>query len=273
MAKTRQVVKTTQAGCITERSMYTRIERGDSDQARAAKKACSTQARKASNHRTLQRSLYFKLAANFKLTDFFLTLTFDDLHMPANRKGVMKRVDRFVRLLRKHRLLRGQDTLYIYCIENKHGDGRYHVHMVLNSTGQDVEAICSLWESGLVDWEYIGWAKNHGKFKYRGVAGYKILARYMTKEVQPVGARNYSGSRNLKRPTVTISLLPESEVERRKLFEAPEGSKQTEYLEFRNEWGLFRFISFYRKDGLSAAPEERPGLYEGEDRTIYRDGI
>lgn len=273
MAKVMQVMKTIDAGCITERSMYTRIERGDSAQARAAKKECSTQARKVSNHRTLQRSLYFSMAANFDLTDFFLTLTFDDFHLPTKRKEVMRKVNKFVRLLRKHRILRKQDVRYIYCIESKHGDGRYHVHMVLNSTGQDVEAICSLWDSGSVDWEYIGWTKEHGKLHYRGEKGYKILARYMTKEIQPVGARNYSGSKNLVRPTVTISLLPDSEVERRELFTAPEGAKQTEYQEFRNEWGSFRFISFYRKNGLSAAPEERPGLYEGEDRTVYRGCI
>lgn len=253
--------------------MYTRIERGDSVQARAAKKECSTLARKVSNQRTRQRALYFLLAANFKLSDFFLTLTFDDLHLPHTRKGVMKEIDKFIRPLKKHRLLRGQDTRYIYCIEDKHGDGRYHVHMVLNSTGRDVEEICSLWNCGFVDWEYIGWTKDHGKLQYRGVEGYKLLARYMTKEVQPVGARNYSGSKNLVRPTVTISLLPESEVERRELFAVPEGSKQTAYQEFRNEWGLFRFISFYRKGGPPAAPEERPGLYEGEDRTIYRGGL
>ena len=187
MAKVMQVMKTIDAGCITERSMYTRIERGDSAQARAAKKECSTQARKVSNHRTLQRSLYFSMAANFKLTDFFLTLTFDDPHLPTRRKEVMRKVDKFVRLLRKHRILRKQDVRYIYCIESKHGDGRYHVHMVLNSTGQDIEAICSLWDGGSVDWEYIGWTKDHGKLQYRGEKGYKILARYMTKEIQPVG--------------------------------------------------------------------------------------
>ena len=270
MAKTMQVIKTIQAGCITERPMYTRIERGDSAQARAAKKECSTQARKLSNHRTLQRSLYFTMATNFKLTDFFLTLTFDDRQLPTRRKEVMQRVDKFVRHLRKHRLLRGQDMRYIYCIESKHGDGRYHVHMVLNSTGQDVEAICSLWDGGFVDWEYIGWTKNHGKLEYRGDKGYKVLARYMTKEIQPVGARSYSGSKNLARPTVTISLLPDNEVERRELFKVPEDAKQTEYQEFRNEWGLFRFISFYRKTESAIIPEDHPSLYEGEDRIIFR---
>lgn len=132
MAKMMDVVKTIVAGCIVERSGCRIIQKGDSSRVRAAKKQCSTIGRKLTNHRTMQRSLYFLMAANFKPKDFFLTLTFDDFHLPRSRSEAMAAVQDYVRQLRKYRGFKGQDVRYIYCIESKHGVGRYHIHMVLN---------------------------------------------------------------------------------------------------------------------------------------------
>ena len=221
----------------------------------------------------MQRSLGLLMATNFKLNDFFLTLTFDDEHLPRTRKEAMKAVKEFTRLLKRHRLLRKQDLKYIYCIESKHEAGRYHIHMVMNATGQDVEAILSLWSYGLADWEYIGWEKKHGKLKYRGVKGYEILARYMTKEVQPVGAKNYISSRYLVRPTVTVSLMSTDKAERQKLFQVPSGCRELEFTEVRNEFGVFRYLRFYdtKKQGSAWGRDSRPqGLYDGADKVISR---
>ena len=273
MAKMMDVVKTIEAGCIVERSGYRIIQRGDSPQAREAKKKCSTIGRKLTNHKTMRRSLRLLMAANFKLTDFFLTLTFDNAHLPRRRAEAMEAVQSYVRLLRKYRGLHGLDVRYIYCIENKHGDGRYHIHMILNATGKDVEAICSLWNCGTVDWEYIGWSKERGKLLSRGPKGYEILARYMTKEAQPVGARNYSTSRNLIRPAVTVAFMPESEAERNKLLEVPKGCQPLGYTDYQNGWGRFWFVSYYQRDGSPAANRKRPGLYDGESQVIRRRNL
>lgn len=216
------------------------------------------------------------MATNFKPTDFFLTLTFDDVHLPQKRAGAMAAVQRFIKLLRKYRALQDQDVRYIYCIENKHGSGRYHVHMVLNATEKDVETICSLWSCGTVDWEYIGWSKERGKLRQRGEKQgecYKILSRYMTKEVQPVGARNYSHSQNLKRPTVTVTFMSELEAERQKLMEIPEGCQQLGFADYRNEWGRFWSVSYFRGTVPAVERRKRPGLYDREYRVIYRGNL
>lgn len=270
MVKFMDAVKVISAGCITEISGCRIIQKGDSPQARAAKKECSSLGRKLTNHRTMQRTLYFLMAANFKLTDLFLTLTFDDTHLPRTRKEAMKAVEKFVKLLRKHRAARGQELLYIYCVENKHGEGRYHIHMIVNSTGQDVEPLCSLWDGGMVDWEYIGWSKERGQLKHRGVKGYKILARYMTKEVQPVGARNYSRSKNLVRPTVTVRFASEEDVKARRLAEIPDGCEQLDRIEFQNDYGCFWYVSYYDKSRGYGVQKDRPGLYDGEALVISR---
>ena len=128
----------------------------------------------------------------------------------------------------------------------------------------------------MVDWEYIGWSKERGRLKQRGEKQgecYKILARYLTKEVQPVGARNYSHSQNLKRPTVTVTFMSEPEAERQKLMEVPTGCQQLSFTDYRNEWGRFWSISYYR--GVVTAMERRkcPELYDGENRVIYRGNL
>lgn len=273
MAKMMNVVKTVVAGCIVEYYGFRIVQKGDSPQVRASKKQCSTIGRKLTNHRTMQRSLYFLMAANFKPTDFFLTLTFDELHLPMNRAEAMAAVQRYFKLLRKYRGLKGQAVRYIYCIESKHGIGRYHIHMVLNAEEKDVETLCSLWDCGMVDWEYIGWSKERGRIRQRGEkAGesYKILARYMTKEVQPVGARNYSHSQNLKRPEVTVTFMPELEAERKKLMETPPDCEQLSHTDFWNEWGRFWSVSYYNGAGIATVRRKRPGLYDGEDQVISR---
>lgn len=273
MAKLMDAVKIISAGCITEVSGCRIIQKGDSAPARAAKKECSTLGRKLTNHRTMQRRLKLLLATNFKLTDLFLTLTFDDDHLPRTRKEAMNAIEKFVKLLRRHRTLRGQELLYIYCIESKHGAGRHHVHMIVNSTSNDIEALCSLWEGGAVDWEYIGWSKERGKLQPRGAKGYEILSKYLTKEVQPVGARNYSGSKNLARPTVTVRFMSKQEVENRRLAETPADCEQLDYVDYRNEWGRFWYVSYYNKGQDSNVKEERPGLYDGEELVISRRNL
>lgn len=273
LAKMMDVVKVIHAGCITEISGCRIIQKGDSPQVRAEKKKCSTMGRKLTNHRTMQRRFKLLLAANYKLTDFFFTLTFDDDHLPRTRKETMRAFERFVKRLRRSRDLRGQELRYSHCIESKHGIGRYHIHMIVNATGKDVEELCSLWDDGTVDWEYIGWSKESGKLKPRGPKGYEILARYMTKEVQPVGARNYSGSKNLVRPTATVRFMSEEEVNARRLAETPEGCEQLDYAEYGNEWGRFWYVSYYNKGQDGNVKEERPSLYDGEGLVISRRNL
>ena len=145
--------------------------------------------------------------------------------------------------------------------------------MILNATGKDVETICSLWSYGAVDWEYIGWSKERGRLLYRGPKGYEILARYMTKEVQPVGARNYSHSQNLKRPEVTVTFMPESKAERDKLLEVPKGCQTLGYTDYQSGWGRFWYVSYYRSDGSGSAHRKSPGLYDGEAQVIHRGSL
>ena len=62
----------------------------------------------------------------------------------------------------------------------------------------------------------------------------------------------------------------EPEVERRKLMETPAGCQQLGYTDYRNEWGRFWSVSYYRGAGAIAVQRKRPGLYDGEAQVISR---
>ena len=60
-------------------------------------------------------------------------------------------------MFRCQRKREGGALKYVYVTEGKHGDKRYHHHLVINASGAaDLETICSLWKYGdIVDVERI----------------------------------------------------------------------------------------------------------------------
>ena len=252
------IERTIRAGDIVEVLRYTRIEHNDGPISRAEKKKVSTAAKRAANWHALQRKLYLLFAANFLLNHVFVTLTFDAQHQAMTRKEAMKAARRYVRLLRDYCSGLSRDLTYIYCLESKHGAGRWHVHMVVNLTWADVEAIKSLWEFGAqVDIETVG------------SRGYKQLAEYMTKERQANGDRAFIGSKNLVRPTEERRVIPESEGA---YIEVPAGCVELEREEKSNEWGRFCFVRYElpKRRRIVPSQTERPDCYSGADLILSR---
>ena len=71
--------------------------------------------------------------------------TYRDADLPDSRAAAVKLLRAFIKALRQHRKARGQDLKYIYTTEEKHGEARLHHHLVISSTGADIEVIRSLW--------------------------------------------------------------------------------------------------------------------------------
>lgn len=149
--------KTIIAGQIVKTIIYTAPEPLDGKRARAEKSKMTSAAQKAMNDKTARGRLEMLLAANFTGRDLFLTLTYRDADLPANRAAAVKLLRGFIKALRQHRKARGQDLKYIYTTEEKHGEARLHHHLVISSTGADMEVIRSLWPyADVIDMEYIG---------------------------------------------------------------------------------------------------------------------
>lgn len=197
MAKRMKIIE---AGQLRRVVLYTAPEPRDGPRERAQKSRATARAQQFANDKQAVTRLKFLMAANFGRNDLFVTLTFRPGDQPESREKTRNCFRRFIRDFRGYRSKRGQPLKYIYVIEGKHGAGLYHVHMVVNATGSDIETIRSLWTYGdQVEIEYI---KNRG---------YETLSRYMTKERwegRRVGSQLWSGSKNLRPPVTRSKYVP-----------------------------------------------------------------
>ena len=85
-------IKMVRAGRLVFGVCYSQTLAGESAKARAAKNKCSTLARRALNFRAAWQKLRLLLAANFGRGDLWITLGYDDDHLPASRREAKVRM-------------------------------------------------------------------------------------------------------------------------------------------------------------------------------------
>lgn len=229
MAKRKKV---TTAGLLVKAVIYTPPQPRDNDYTRAAKSRMTTAARRAMNARSAQSRLEMVLAANFGGADLFCTLTYRDDCLPQKLKEAKKRIQAFIKAFRLQRRRKGLDLKYVYVTEGRHGDKRYHHHIVINASGlDDLELIRSLWQYGdVVDVERI--------------ADYEFveIAKYITKESaedRPNGAQMWTRSRNLEPPELESYFVSDDET-----LQPPPGAYVLEREEKQNEYGGFSYLKY-----------------------------
>jgi len=189
------------AGPLVVEAVYPAPSPRDSNAVRAGKKRLSSEAQHRMNLQYCYQKLELEVAANFGVKDLYATFTYDDDHLPKTRKAAIARIQYFWRKLREARGVRGQEARYIYVTESKHGDGRLHHHVLLNSTGEDYALIQQLWRYGRVEYRQIRVDKEKN---------FETLARYLCKEQrETVGQRLWSTSRNLHKPEVETFRVPD----------------------------------------------------------------
>ena len=203
------------AGRLVFAVCYTQVRSNDSPKARAAKTKCSTLARQKINFRYAWQKLWLLLAANFHRGDLWVTLGYDDEHLPPNRKEAKKEMAAFWKRMRTARKGRGApDMKYVYCTHEIQDDGsrRLHHHFVVSGTGSgDFDEIRAMWTGGSnIEIRVIG---DSEKYPYDD---FMELAKYMLHERNPelaghaTGDRGYSGSRNLVKPEVDSHMVDDS---------------------------------------------------------------
>ena len=206
MAKTKRL-KTITAGRLVFAVCYTQVRSNDSSQARAAKSKCSSLARQKINFRCAWQKLWLLLAANFRRGDLWVTVGYNNEHLPPSRKAAKAEMRKFWSGMRKARRARGAPEMrYVYCTHEIQDDGsrRLHHHFVVSGTGEgDYDEIRALWTGGSnIEIRTIG---DSDKYPYDD---FMELAKYMLHERNPelaghaTGDRGFSGSRNLIKPDV-----------------------------------------------------------------------
>ena len=232
--KTKKIIV---AGALVREVIYTRAASRDRAVIRQAKRKVSTEAQQRLNARYSWEKLELMLAANFLPRDLVVTLTFDDQHLPATRAEAAARLKKFRSELARIRAAAGQEMRMIWTIENRSGDGRWHVHLVVNQTGDDFREILRCWPCG-------------GNTEIRRLRvdkqkNYESLARYMCKEARErSGLRSWSYTRSCRHPEVET--FPVSDDTR---IEVPEDATVIVQEQKRTEWAEFEFVKY-----LATAP-------------------
>ena len=240
MAKNK-MKKIIHAGALVIEAVYPRVDRRDSERARAAKRKASTEAQKRMNQIYSWQKLELMLAANFRPGDLVVTLTYDDAHLPESRKASELRLKYFRQQLAAHRLMTGQGLVMIWNTEHKHGDGRWHHHTVLNATGDDYDQIRKFWIYGS-DIEIKPLRVDKEK-------NYETLARYMCKEEgERLGQRKWSYTRNARKPEVETFRVEEDTT-----VQVPKGATEISVFSDSNQYGSARVIKY-----LAPGWEKRP---------------
>lgn len=185
------------------RSIRPRLSKNDTPYERTEKNKILRPAGDSSVCRSRVDRLELRLAL-FGYEGRVYTLTFDA--EPKSWKDVRKYWRSFLRRLK---LQRGEAFDYVYLVEGKHGDHRYHIHLVLRDTDFSPQEVSELWRFGYASHEPL---LRHSKDTYRR------LSKYMNKEANdgvriPVGARTWVCSKSL------TAKLPPTE-----LFRSDDGS-------------------------------------------------
>lgn len=228
MAKRKKTITAGQLGLVTLASMP--LPR-DPDYVRAEKSRAMSAARARMNLKQSCQKLELLLAANFGKSDYYITLTYDDAHLPSSRPAAKKILKTFLNRVRKHRKARDQELKYIYITEGLHGAKRVHHHIVVNGYN-DIDDIISLWSYG------------NTKHMYIDPRQFGDLARYLTKEprdgIPQNGKRCWTPSLNLNKP------VAQSEVVADDLdLVPPPGAIILEHVENHTEFGSFSYYKYF----------------------------
>ncbi len=227
------------AGALVRRAIYPRAAGREPARIRREKRKASTEAQQRLNAKYSWEKLELMLAANFVPGDLFATLTFDDDHLPEDRKTAAARLKKFRQQLTEIRKARGEECRMIWTIENAHGSGRWHVHLAVNATGNDFSDILRCWLYGS-DVEIL-------RIELSREKNYESLARYMCKEERErPGLRSWSYSRNCRHPEVETRTVPDDAD-----IQAPDDAIILEDETKQTEWASYHYIKY-----LTTAPAQ-----------------
>ena len=242
-------LKRIDAGGLQVAALYTRRSRYDTPPQRAAKEKASSEAQRRMNQIYSWQKLELMLAKNFPTagSGLVVVLTFGDEHMPKSRAEVQRRFRYFLKKLREARAEAGLPQPVVFWAPEilTSGSGRWHLHLVMDSTGRDLELIRRCWIYGAdIEAE---------RLRVDGEKNHETLAKYMTKELRECqeyearpGLHGWSCTRNAQRPEIETITVEDSY-----RLTAPEGSEVLLDEQKRTEFASFHILK-YRFGGYAA---------------------
>lgn len=239
------------AGDVYEEKIYfSPRERGISCE-RAAKENLSTEKMVEYNCMAAKRRCARMVNANFKEGDLFLTLTFRER---VDIKTALRLFRNFIERLKRLRKRKGYAELkYLYVVERK--NKREHVHLLINKMDLTMKELSEVWGLGRV---MVSILEPGGD--------YTGLAFYITKENYKEYGKRWSGSRNLEKPKVKVTLV--SEEKKTKRLRVPKNYKVIEEVQYYSEiTGHTRYVRAVKIGG-----EDYGNGKEGKPHMEHPDG-
>lgn len=189
--KTSWICVRQQAGPLVKECRYQRptLSHTDLPSVRRRKNEIIAETRNATFRRKPVDRLELMLAL-FGWNASMYTMTFDPEHVPGSLSEV-KRIWR--NTLNAMKRWRKGSFDYIYVIEGKHGNARYHIHLILRDKDFSPAEVRFLWPGGNVD---------DVPLLIYPEKNFRQRAEYLTKEKRdgikfPVGSRTWVASRSL----------------------------------------------------------------------------
>lgn len=231
LAKTKKIIV---AGSLVIEAIYPRCTRSDSQKVRAAKKKASSEAQARMNRIYSYQKLELMLAANFPRPGSALvcTLTYDDMHLPKDKKEADAKAKRFRTMLSRARKAAGKELVMFWRSEHNHGNGRWHLHCVINSTGNDADLIRKLWDQGRnIELQPLRIDKDKN---------WETLARYLSKEgPERPGCRSWSYTRNAVKPEIESFTVPDDTQ-----LQPPSGSTIIREASERTDYAAWKIVKY-----------------------------
>jgi len=239
------------AGDVYEEKIYfSPRERGISCE-RAAKENLSSEEMAEYNCLEARRKCARMVNANFRQGDLFLTLTFRER---VDVENALRLFRNFISRLKRLRKRKGYAELkYLYVVESKRK--REHIHLLINKMDLSMKELSEVWGLGRV---MVSILEPGGD--------YTGLAYYITKENYKEYGKRWSGSRNLEKPKVKVTLF--SEEKKTKRLWVPKNYKIIEEVQYYSEiTGHTRYVRAVKIGG-----EDYGNGKEGEPHMEHPDG-
>ena len=212
------------------RSIRPRLSANDSLWERTEKNKILRPPRDSSVCRTRVDRLELRLAL-FGKEGTVYALTFDREHEPQRFQDVRRAWRSFLYRLKKWR---GRPFDYVYLIEGRHGDHRFHIHLVLRDSDFSPAEVRCLWKFGQdVD--------DQPLLRYPHDS-YRRTAKYFNKEATdgiaiPISARTWVCSRSLVKQLPPLECWWDSSGE----IPIPKAARSRGVYHTGNEFGQYRY--------------------------------
>lgn len=204
-----KILSTMRAGRVVRQALYSPRDPNPNRKRRAL--SIPKEEKQRANLKTSYEKLLMLVCANFSPGDWWVTLTYDDEHLPGNREASHPYWRKFMRWYRKYRYDNKEQLLYVYCTQltTRGGGKRLHHHMILrHEDDTDEERIKSLWTFGKI--VYVR--------KLRDWNDILDKVHYMCREPRELGVyipgeQMWTASRGLVRPKFEYTVIDSDSID------------------------------------------------------------